>query len=87
MKVRIGLIIPPDFPEMRCPPGPHVSPPIHKPCQQGAHPLSNISDSTNEFGDAGGVWQYWSRPLQYWNKSKRNVATYVSHLWQLWGGQ
>ena len=86
-KVRIGLVVPPNFPEMGCPPGPHVSPPIHTPGQSGSHPTSNISDSTNDFGGAGGEWQYWSRPLQYWNQSKRNVATYMSHLWQLWDTQ
>jgi hypothetical protein len=80
-KVRLGLVVPGDFPAT-CPSGPHVSPQIHAIGQQGGHPAGAVHAS-----DFGGDWQYWSRPFPDWASSKRTVAAYMSHVWRLWDSQ
>ena len=87
-EVRIGLAVPDNFPLLP-PPGPNISPPIHPYGSTAVgHPLGNISDATGTpFGKVGGEWQYWSRPHQYWGKTKKNAAAYMSHIWQLWETQ
>jgi hypothetical protein len=84
--VRMGLCIPADFP-LTPPSGPHIWPQIHAICPQGAHPTGAIHDnlSTNFRQSTGQDFQYWSRPVRAWNK--RNVAAYMSHIWQLWDSQ
>jgi hypothetical protein len=80
-KVRLGLVVPPDFPATP-PSGPHVSPCVRPICQPGIHPAGAIHPS-----DFGNDWQYWSRPFPNWATSKRTVAAYMSHIWQLWDSQ
>jgi hypothetical protein len=86
--VRIGLVIPADFP-MNPPTGPHVSPDIHPIKADGDHPTGHVHrDHSAHFQKAlGGSWQYWSRPFREWAQSKRNVAAYMNHIWQLWDSQ
>lgn len=86
---RLGLVVPTDFP-MNAPTGPYVSPevhPIHP--QSGPHPTAGVhKDQAKAFdAAAGGSWQYWSRPFPEWQISKRSVAAYLSHLWNLWDSQ
>jgi hypothetical protein len=79
--VRIGLIVPADFPAT-WPSGPHVSPQIHPMSQPGLHPLGAIHASS--FGDG---WQYWSRPLLQTQPGMSPVARYMAHVWRLWDSQ
>lgn len=85
-QVHLGLIVPPDFP-MTPPGGPHVSPSIHVFQNGGNHPTGGILQSADFQAGAGGQWQYWSRPFKDWGKSKKTVATYMSHVWRLWDTQ
>jgi hypothetical protein len=86
---RLGLVVPPDFP-MTAPTGPYVSPEVHPiNSQHGPHPTAGVhKDQARVFDSAaGGSWQYWSRPFPEWQNSKRNVAAYLSHIWNLWDSQ
>lgn len=86
---RLGLVIPPDFP-MTAPTGPYLSPEVHPiNSQHGPHPTAGVhKDQARVFDSAaGGSWQYWSRPFPEWQNSKRNVAAYLSHIWNLWDSQ
>jgi hypothetical protein len=86
-KVKLGFIVPQDFP-MQAPTGPHVSPEIHPINSQGPHPTGHVHKThAKPFEVLGGGWQYWSRPHLNWAKSKRNVAAYMAHIWQLWDSQ
>lgn len=86
--VRIGLVIPQDFP-MTPPTGPHVSPDIHPINPDGPHPKGHVHRTHSAYFQTalGGSWQYWSRPFRDWAQSKRNVAAYMNHIWQLWDSQ
>lgn len=87
-KVRLGLVVPVDFP-MSPPTGPYITPEIHPINPNGAHPLGAVhKDQARPFDQATGArWQYWSRPFPNWATSKRSVAAYMSHIWQLWDSQ
>jgi len=87
-KVRLGLVVPQDFP-LTPPGGPHVSPHIHRINPQGTHPNGKIHESHSRpfCEEAGGAWQYWSRPYPDWAKTKKTVAVYMSHIWRLWDSQ
>lgn len=85
--VRIGLIIPTDFPNTP-PGGPHISPPIHPVCGGGTHPAGGIHNTlSSAFAAAGGTWQYWSRPFPGWAQERKTVAVYMTHIWRLWDTQ
>ena len=89
-EVRLGFIIPPDFPTSS-PTGPHVSPHIHPIVGNGngVHPTGGIHQqhSASFQNKAGGQWQYWSRPYIGWIPGKTPVATYMGHIWRLWDTQ
>ena len=85
-QVRLGVVVPADFP-LTAPSGPHVSPRIHPFHNGGTHPTGGISKSVDFEAGAGGEWQYWSRPFNQWGSGKKSVATYLSHVWQLWDSQ
>jgi hypothetical protein len=87
-KVRVGLIIPNDFPNIP-PSGPHVSPRIHPIHAQNdiPHPRGGVHLSAEFEKGAGGEWQYWSRPCSDWGQRKRTVAAYMAHVWRLWETQ
>ncbi|MCP3478034.1 hypothetical protein NLM33_49200 (plasmid) [Bradyrhizobium sp. CCGUVB1N3] len=85
-KVRIGLVIPADFP-LTPPGGPNVSPRFHPNPTGQQHPTGAISDSPVPFKATGGAWEYWSRPFKDWAKTKKTVAVYMSHIWRLWDTQ
>ncbi|MFO1114416.1 MAG: hypothetical protein U1E28_01920 [Beijerinckiaceae bacterium] len=81
--VRIGLIVPPDFP-MTVPTGPFVSPrvlPISG--GGGSHPNGGIHD-WKDFDSAGGEWEYWSRPFNEWGLGRKTVGAYMAHVCKLW---
>jgi len=82
-KVRIGIMIPPDFP-MTPPSGVFVSPRI-LPISGGGgvHPTGGVH-AWNHFDSVGGEWEYWSRPFSQWNLSRRTVAAYMAHVFKLW---
>ena len=80
-KLRLGIVVPPDFPAT-WPTGPHVSPPIHALCSQGVHPIGAVHAS-----NFGSDWQYWSRPLLNTTPGTQPVACYMSHVWRLWDSQ
>jgi len=74
-KVLIAFQVDDSFP-MNPPPGPHFKPqllPITG--GGGSHPFGAIHNS-----QLGGEWQYWSRPFKDWNKTDRNVKSYMSHI-------
>ncbi len=85
-KVRLGFIVPPDFP-VTAPGGPHVNPRIHPLNPNGPHPAGHVHASDVFQTALGGEWQYWSRPFSDWGKTKKLVATYLSHVWKLWDSQ
>lgn len=66
---RVGLEVPPDFPDVP-PSGPHVSPPLQ-------HPQGAVHGSG--FGPA---WVYWSRPIANWSTAP-TVRAYVRHVLSL----
>ncbi|MBS0411139.1 MAG: hypothetical protein JSR86_14565 [Proteobacteria bacterium] len=79
-KVRLGFIVPGDFP-VTPPTGPHVSPRVW-PINPGAqHP-----ERAHESASFGPAWEYWSRPISDWARS-RTVAAYMAHVWRLWHTQ
>lgn len=84
-QVRMGFIIPPDFP-LTAPSGPHVSPCLRPSDQPGDHPNgARHSSHAAPFADGeGGDWQYWSRPYPNWKSSRSPVATYMTFIDQLW---
>ncbi len=83
-KVRLGFIVPADFP-LTAPSGPHISPHIHPINNQNiGHPLGGVQHSQIFADSAGGEWQYWSRPFPNWGESKKTVGIYMSHIWRLW---
>lgn len=88
MAVRIGLVVPGDFPATP-PTGPHVSPRVMQPNASGAHPYGAIHiEHAKAFAEAaGGEWQYWSRPANDWHTRRKTVGAYLSHLWNLWDTQ
>jgi hypothetical protein len=85
-RVKIGLVVPQDFP-MTPPSGPFVSPRIHpfNP-QPGTHPTGGVHQWPN-FDQTGDQWQYWSRPFRNWGASKKTVAAYIAHVFDLWATQ
>lgn len=87
-KLRLGLIVPPDFP-VTPPSGIHVAALIHPFKGDGQHPTGGIHrDHALPFQTAlGGTWQYWSRPPGNWATGKKTVAAYMSHVWCLWDSQ
>lgn len=87
-KVKLGFIVPGDFP-LTAPSGPHVSPHIHPIRSDGQHPTGAVhKDHAAPFQQAlGHEWQYWSRPFPDWAASKKTVAAYMSHIWRLWDSQ
>lgn len=87
-EVKHGFVVPCDFP-LSVPSGPHVSPQIHPIQSSGGHPTGGIHEAhARPFRDAlGGEWQYWSRPFNDWNRGRKTVAAYMSHIWRLWHSQ
>lgn len=86
-KVRHGFVVPADFP-ITPPSGPHVSPHIHPIKPDGEHPLGRVHLTQAPFVQGPqDTWQYWSRPFRNWGSSKKTVAAYMSHVWQLWHTQ
>lgn len=85
-RVRLGFIVPADFP-ITPPSGPHVSPHIHPIKAGGDHPLGGIGDSPSFSQAPGDAWQYWSRPFTNWGATKKTVAVYMNHIFQLWHTQ
>ena len=79
-EIKIGIEVPADF-NVTCPTGPHISP--------GLIPLNpngtgNDRAAASPFGEG---WQYLSRPFrdqqQGWNRTKRDVKTYLRHIRQV----
>lgn len=87
-KMHIGLVVPSDWP-LTPPGGPHVSPRLHPPSSDGAHPTGHIfpGHSKNFASAIGGDWQYWSRPFPNWNTAKKTADTYMAYIWKLWETQ
>ena len=69
--VQIGFEVQNDFP-MSCPPGPHFK---SIGVQNWVEPPNNIHVSL-----FGAEWRYWSRPFPDWNRTNRNVKTYLAHI-------
>lgn len=89
-EVKLGLVIPSDFP-MTPPSGPYVSPEIHPLSPDSSpHPKGAVHKEQAKVFDtnAGGAWQYWSRPFPGWGQNgKQTVAAYMAHIWTLWETQ
>lgn len=77
-KIKIGFIIPPDFP--RNPPGgPNVSPPLLP-----FNPGGNRHPDKTAVSPFGNDWQYWSRPFPGW-RGREDVDTYLAYIDRLFG--
>jgi hypothetical protein len=77
-QVTLGFITNGDF-ILHPPSGPHVCPrllPIHP--EKAPHPVGGVHES--EFGKD---WEYWSRPIEHWNETRRNAADYMAHIHRL----
>lgn len=88
LKLRLGFIVPTDFP-VTPPSGVHVSSWVHS-CQSGGtHPTGGVHrEHAASFQTVlGGEWQYWSRPPADWATGRKTVAAYMSHVWRLWDSQ
>lgn len=73
--VRLGLEIAEDYP-LNPPGGPHFSEtlmPINT--SGGSHPYASIHPSS--FGEG---WQYWSRPMHHWTRTKRRASDIIAHV-------
>lgn len=88
MTVRLGFVIPPDFPATT-PTGPYVSPRVFPIKTDGLHPHGAIhaTQALPFEMEAGGEWEYWSRPAHDWQARRKTVAGYLSHIWHLWDTQ
>ena len=77
-EIKLGFIVPGSFPA-HSPSGPHVSPRLLPLQSGGQHPTGGIHESS-QFGLD---WEYWSRPLNHWNKTKRTVKDVMAHVRRL----
>lgn len=86
--IQHGFIVPPTFP-IDPPSGIHIAAWIHPEKSGGEHPTGGIHRAAAAvFQQAlGGAWQYWSRPPKDWPISKKDVQTYMVHVWRLWDSQ
>jgi hypothetical protein len=77
-EVTVGFVVNGDF-LLNPPSGPHVRPrllPIH--AAAAPHPVGGVHESP-----FGAEWQYWSRPIQHWQETRRNAADYMAHIHRL----
>jgi hypothetical protein len=77
-EITLGFVVSGDF-MLNPPSGPHVRPrllPINP--AQAPHPLGGVQESP-----FGAEWQYWSRPIQHWQQTRRNAADYMAHIHRL----
>ena len=80
-KITLGFKVPEDF-NLTPPSGPHVSPRLLPLQSGGTHPSGGIHDSP-----FGPEWQYWSRPMNHWNKTKKSVKDVLAHVRHLFDDQ
>jgi hypothetical protein len=80
-EIKLGLQAPADFP-LSPPPGPHISPRLLPLAPGGSHPAGGIHASPY-----GPEWQYWSRPMQHWARTKRTARDVMAHLHHLFDTQ
>lgn len=83
--IRLGFEVPPDF-NVNPPSGPHLSPlliPING--NAGNHPERCAESNFKDHFE--GEWEYWSRPIHHWQKTKRNVKTYLHYMEHLFATQ
>lgn len=69
--LRLAFQVKDDFP-MRCPTGPHFE---SGNLQDWIEPKANIHNSPLK-----GNWRYWSRPFPDWNRTKKTVKVYFTHI-------
>src|SRR2546425_3212773 len=80
-EVRLGFTVADDFPLN--PPGTiHVSPRLLPQKSGGNHPDGGVGDS-----NFGPDWQYWSRPMHHWAKTKRTARDVMAHVHRLFDTQ
>jgi hypothetical protein len=79
--IKVGFDIPQDF-SLTPPSGPHISPRLLPLQSGGSHPSGGIHESP-----FGADWQYWSRPIQHWNQTKRTVKDILAHIRHLFDSQ
>jgi hypothetical protein len=77
-EITVGVEVPPDF-NVTCPTGPHLSPRLIP-----INPNGTGNDRAMESPNFGTDWEYLSRPFvdqqQGWNRTKRDVKSYVRHI-------
>lgn len=83
--VTMGFVVPPDFP-LNPPSGPLVKPNIHAFQAGGSHPTGGVHPGS-QFSGLGDEFQYWSRPFQNWQASRKTVAEYMAFIRHLWATQ
>jgi len=75
--ITVGIEVPLDF-NVTCPSGPHVSPRL---IPMNPQALDNGRSAESGFGPD---WQYLSRPFldqqEGWNRTKRDVKSYLRHV-------
>lgn len=80
-EIRLGFQVPDDF-NLSAPSGPHITPELLPGKSGGEHPSGGINPSP--FGEG---WQYWSRPMNHWSKTKRTVKDVMAHVRHLFDTQ
>jgi hypothetical protein len=69
--VLMGFEVGDDFP-MNCPHGPHFK---ANGTNEWVEPMNGIHSSP-----FGNEWRHWSRPFNEWNRTRKTVAEYLSHI-------
>lgn len=80
--IDVGYEVPPDFP-LTPPGGPHIKLHMHPLKSGGEHPTGGIHES-KAFGPE---WQYWSRPMRHWGRTRKSVKDVLQHLDHLFRSQ
>ena len=77
-KIRLGFDVHGDFP-INPPTGPHISPRL-LPINENASKHPERVHNSNFGEDFDGEWEYWSRPVHYWQNTDRSVKVYLKHI-------
>lgn len=83
LTIDLGFQNPDQFP-MNPPGGPCVSPRL-LPLRAGNTPPLDGVHALPPTIDPEGIWEYWSRPFQGWEKTSRRATDYLAHVNALFG--
>jgi hypothetical protein len=80
-RIELGCVVADDYPDTP-PKGPFLRPhllPLNS--NGGVHPYASVHNGS-QHGFPDDTWQYWSRPINGWARS-RNAKAYLAHIRQL----